>query len=301
MRWFGWIVCLMACSIASGCNTGRSGARLSAVGSYNSTQMRPLADRPRLGIATFKVEGESLDANANLGETAADQFSQLLGRANRFNVINRGEFQGKLDAQHLNDVFRPGQFMRAAKIDGVDYVLLGTITNLRITKKVEEAGMMQKAVDFVKRSSDNKNIMVSATCGVGFQIIDPETRDIVLSNNSELARTGGAGEMGLSMMNSADANVSAGQEISVSREDRVQIMRLAIDDAIRKSLPKIDRFLDSQSKSMPSRSAPVVAANPNPSTMQSMPSQNVVTGVCPVCGEHNDPGVKFCRKCGAKL
>jgi curli biogenesis system outer membrane secretion channel CsgG len=263
--------------------------------------MRPLADRLRLGIATFKVEGESLDPNANLGDASADQFAQLLGRANRFNVINRGEFQRTLDAHKLNDVVRPGQLVRAATIDGVDYVLVGSITNLRITKKVEAPGMMQQAVDFVKRSADNKNISVTATCGVGFQIIDPETRDIVVTNNSELNRSGGAGEMGFTMMTDSDANAQPGAEIPVSREDRVQIIRLAVDEAIRKSLPKIDRFLESQSKSTAPRSVPALATNPSPSTVQSTPSQNVATGVRPVCGEHNDPSVKYCRKCGAKL
>ena len=301
MRLVALLFCLIAAGYSCGCNMGGSGAKLSAVGNYSSNQMKPLSDRPRLGIATFKVEGESLDPNANLGDDAADQFAQLLGRANRFNVINRAEFHGKLEAQHLNDAVRPGQLMRATKIDGIDYVLVGTITNMHVTKKAEEPGMMQKAVDFVKRSSDNKNIIVSATCGVGFQIIDPETRDIVLTNNSELDRTGGAGELGLNMMSQSGADVAAGQELSVSREDRVQVMRLAIDDAIRKSMPKIDRFLASQSKSSPAQSAPGVAANPNSTTMQSAPAQNIATGVCPVCGEHNDPSVKFCRKCGAKL
>ncbi|MBC8109213.1 MAG: zinc-ribbon domain-containing protein [Anaerolineae bacterium] len=295
------IIGLLALALLVGCGSSGGGASLAQVGTYSHGSSRALADRPRLGIATFKVEGDSLDADASLGDTAADQFAQMLGRANRFNVINRDEFRGMLDAKRLTDVVRPGQFMRAAKIDGVDYVLVGTITNLRITKKLEEPGMVQKVTDFVKRSADNKNIMVSATCGVGFQIIDPETRDIVLTNNSELDRTSGAGEMGLNMMNNSGANVAPGAEIPVSREDRVQIMRLAIDDAIRKSLPKIDRFLESQSKSTPARSAPAVAATPNPTTIQSAPVQNVATGICSVCGEHNDPGVKFCRKCGAKL
>lgn len=290
-------VCMLP--VLAGCGSSGSGASLDAVGKYSTAAPRSMDERPKLGISTFKVEGESLDPNANLGDAASDQFAELLRKSNRFEVVAQNDFSSLLQSQRLTDVVRPGQFMRAAKINGVDYILVGTITNLRITKKLEEAGMVQKVTDFVKRSADNKNVVVSATCGVGFQIIDPETRDIVLTNNSELNRTAGAGEMGLNVMTASSENVQPGAEIQVSREDRVQVIRLAIDDAIRKSLPKIDRFLESESKSR-TRAAPV-AVTSAPTTNQNISAPQVVSGVCPVCGEKNDAGVKFCRKCGGKL
>ncbi|CAN5417538.1 hypothetical protein BH09PLA1_BH09PLA1_15240 [soil metagenome] len=311
MKMIGLILCSMATALVCGCTGGSGGASLKQVGTYSRGTMTSVSDRPRLGMASFKVEGDSLDSNANLGDTAADQMGQLLVKTNRFNVVNRAEFTGLLENQRLADVVRPGQFMRAANIDGVDYVLVGTVTNLKITKKLEEPDMMKKVTDFVKRSADNKQVVVSATCGVGFQIIDPATRDIVLTNNSELDRTGGAADMGLDLM--AGEAATPGAELSVSREDRVQIMRLALDDAIRKSLPKIDRFLQSQSKATApttapvapapqgTMSAPVHTAAPSPVERSSAPAQNVSKKVCPVCGEQNDPSVKFCKKCGAKL
>jgi hypothetical protein len=44
------------------------------------------------------------------------------------------------------------------------------------------------------------------------------------------------------------ANAEAGSDIQIDDDNKGKILRLAIDDAIRKALPKIDRVLVSKSK-----------------------------------------------------
>jgi curli biogenesis system outer membrane secretion channel CsgG len=316
-------VILTGCGLGSGGGSG--GVAPASVGSY-SPPPASLTDRPRVGITVFKVEGDpSLSlpqsmSGQGLGETTADQMAELLTKTGRFTVIAREEFSSLLDRQQLAGVVRPGSLVRPADIDGIDYVLVGTVSSLSVVKKSEDPGMMQRFTDFVSQSASNKQVIVTATCGIGFNLIDPETGDIVISNNSELNRTAGAKDLGIDVMPGAADATSESAGLSVSRQDRVQIIRLALDDAIRKSLPKVDRFLESRqsarspggrgvagslgnapprASSTPDRT-PVVTEQPA-TAPTTPPAPAAGKLACPVCETENDPNVRFCRKCGAKV
>jgi curli biogenesis system outer membrane secretion channel CsgG len=317
---------LIAVALLTGCSSG-SGMSFAKVGSYSPPPS--LAQRPRLGVTSFAidVDSSSTQPSAALGDYAADQMAQLLSKSGRFTVIGRQDFASMLDRQNLAGAVKPGQVVQISNIDGVEYVLVGSISNLNISKKAQEPGMVDQVKDFVTRAGAKKDVIVTATCGVGFSVIDPGTSDIVISNNSEFTRTAGAKEFGIDIMEDT-SSVAAGAELPVNNADREKVIHLAVDDAIRKALPKIDRFLASRrtgalaatptappshtvSSGLVNDSAtPAAARDTTPPAPATAPAAapsvapvpaKVATKTCPVCGAENDAAARFCKKCGSKL
>lgn len=314
----------IAVALLVGCSSG-SGMSFAKVGSYSPPPS--LAQRPKLGVTSFAidVDSSSTQPTAAPGDYAADQMAQLLTKSGRFEVIGRQDFAAMLDRQSLSGAIKPGRVIQVATIDGADYVLVGSISNLNITKKAQEPGMVDQVKDFVTRAGAKKDVMITATCGVGFSVIDPSTNDIVISNNSEFTRTAGAKDFGIDVMDDT-SSVEAGAELPANNADREKVISLAVDDAIRKSLPKIDRFLASRRTGAlaatptapPSHtvSSGLVTDNAAPAAARDTTQPSVTpsaahpaapgavraaTKTCPVCGAENDAAARFCKKCGSKL
>jgi ribosomal protein L40E len=171
---------------------------------------------------------------------------------------------------------------------------------------------------WVQQSAHNKQVQIAATCNVGWKLIEPSTGDVVLSNNSQFARTGPSSDFGIDVLQAA-ASQSADVELPVSEDDREQVVRLALDDAVRKSLAKIDRFLQSRGglesgavnlapstkpatrgAPTPPTPAPVGAARSQQAAPAALP-KSTPGKVCPACGALNDPAAKFCKRCGGNL
>jgi curli biogenesis system outer membrane secretion channel CsgG len=304
----GAIIYIIALLLA-GCSTGGGGSSTDNVGQYSAAPTG--ANRPRLGIATFRADddpGRPL-GSAGLGEVAADELAVLLGKTGRFEVVGRAEVASLLERQGLTDLVRPGVMVGTAPLPGVDYLLVGSLTNLSIHKRAESPDVMDRMKNFVRQMPQNKDVAVTLRCGVGLSIVDPGTGDVVVTNNSELDRTGPAEELGLDVMESMAAT-QPGAALPVSEADREQVVRLALDDAIRKSLPKIDRFLASRAGGATAlvpvaEVAPAAAAATAPTT-GSMTAPAPPTGAasqkpCPTCSTPNDSAATFCRRCGGRL
>jgi curli biogenesis system outer membrane secretion channel CsgG len=298
-------------------------APVNALGEYRPAP--ETADKPKVAVASMKVEGDAPSgatvgtAGANLGDVAADEMAKLMEKAGRVQVVPRTKLGEMLSQANAADALRPGALVRPVSLNGVDYVLVGTITNLSVTKRKETSDTWQKMKHWVEQSSSNRSVSVTTSCGVGFNLIDPATGDVVLSNNSEFNYSGPAVSLGLDVL---AAESSSPGVLPVTDEDRVQVIRLALDDAIHKSLPKTDRFLASRHGATPPAStAPALAATTAPvnsaaaagATTPAPPSapttsSSVTTAnpsaakkICPTCGAENAATAKFCRQCGAKL
>lgn len=74
------------------------------------------------------------------------------------------------------------------------------------------------------------------------RLVDPETGEILVSNFSEFKRTDSASAIGVDVLG---ASAESDANISIREDDKGKILRLALDDALRKTLPKIDRLLTS--------------------------------------------------------
>jgi membrane protease subunit (stomatin/prohibitin family) len=97
------------------------------------------------------------------------------------------------------------------------------------------------------------------------------------------------------------ASATAGAELKISDDDKGKVLRLALDEALRKMLPKIDAYLVRQSKTAPTP-APAAQA---PAKAGAAPATRAVPAAakkfCGQCGTAIAPGAKFCGNCGAKV
>jgi curli biogenesis system outer membrane secretion channel CsgG len=271
-------------------------------------------NKPRVGVPPFAVTASGIfGQGGDLNGLAADQMTTLLDQSDRFKVIERAQLDQLLKEQNLEGIVRPGEMAKQGQVRGVDYLLLGKVTNLRVKheKKGNSFGVGQLGglVNLGGAAVSNSDTVLTTECGVDIRLVDPTNGEMMTTNFSEYKKTDSASSMGLTILG---ANAESSADIQLSEDDKGKILRLALDDALRKSLPKIDKFLRSQ----PAKSAdaapsgnnvpPPPAGNPPAGNTNSAPPAGGNTAVagkkfCPQCGTANAADAKFCSKCGAKL
>jgi curli biogenesis system outer membrane secretion channel CsgG len=272
-------------------------------------------NRPRVGVPPFAVQtGMGFGGGGDANSLAADQMTTLLDASDRFTVIERTQLQKLIDEQNLEGVVKPGELAKPGQVRGVDYLLLGKVTNLRVKKETKGNGFglaqLGGVVNLGGADVKNTETIITTECGVDIRLVDPTTGALMTSNFSEYKKTDSANSMGLAILG---ANAESNADIQLSEDDKGKILRLALDDAFRKSLPKIDKFLrnqpakglvsDAPAPSAPNPSAPAAPVLPTGAT--AAPSTDNATlaakKFCPQCGTANAADAKFCSKCGAKL
>jgi curli biogenesis system outer membrane secretion channel CsgG len=285
-----------------GCKSSSQQSLVSNIGSYGSAPT--VTNRPKLGITPFKIDDDQPSQSPQaLSNTAADEMGRLILRSGRFDVVDRAATAEILERAHLTGIVRPGRLIQTAAVPGLDYLLLGTISNLRIQREAPppaDEGLMEKVKGFADKLTKNEEAMVTADCAVAIQVVDPATGDVVVFNSSELHQTATASAMGLDVMQTGGG---ATTQPRVSEADRLAVARLALDDALRKSLPKIDRFLESGQAGAAAIATTAPVAPTSQSTLSNptpAPTQTA-NKICPTCGAENDRAAKFCKRCGAKL
>lgn len=275
--------------------------------------------KPRVGVPPFNVQAQgSFGGGSDLNSLAADQMTTLLDQSDRFRVIERAQLQKLLDEQNLEGIVRPGELAKPAQVRGVDYLLIGKVTDLRVKKenKGNEFGLAQLGGIVNAGGADvkNKETVITTECGVDIRLVDPTTGETMphTSSFSEYKRTDSAKSMGVAILG---ANAQSDADIELSEDDKGKILRLALDDALRKAIPQIDRFLMEQpmksSSAAPANNGAPAGVTPTdsaasgagapPAPSNPSPASLAAKKFCPNCGAPNDPNAKFCAKCGAKL
>lgn len=267
-------------------------------------------ERPRVGVPPFSVQtaGGIFNNNGDLNTLAADQMTTLLDQSDRFRVIERAQLQKLIDEQNLEGVVKSGELAKQAQVRGVDYLVLGKVTNLRVKRETKSngfgLGQVGGLVNVGGAAVNQNDVNITTECGVDIRFVDPTTGQIMVSNFSEFNRTDSANSMGVTILGTS-AQSSA--DIQLTEDDKGKILRLALDDAYRKSLPKIDKFLRNQpaktSDAAPQNNAPPVNSGNSNSSPATGSGNTAVAGkkFCPNCGTANPLDAKFCSKCGAKL
>lgn len=202
---------------------------------------------PRVGIPAMEVGS---DASAGMENIAADQLATLLVRTDRFDVIERSQLQKLLDEQGLEGTVVAEEASAKGRIRGVDYLLLGKVTNLRVkeTRTNNKSGfgnIVNIATENVSGGIggldiDSSKVEIKVECGVDLRLVDPTTGSTIEANFSEYTRTDKASSMGVQVLG---VGAKGDADIQMSDDDRGLILRLALDDAVRKMLPRIDRKL----------------------------------------------------------
>ena len=320
---FGGLLCF-----AYGCsNTGESASRdklTSNVGKYEPAPQTS-AERPRVGVPPFKVQTNGGIKNTQtLPQLAADQMTTLLDQTGRFDVTERAQVEQLLDEQNLEGIVRPDQMAKAGQVLGVDYLLIGKVTNFRVKQDQTKSGLNLGGIGAAVGGNrygagnsgfDQKKQRITTECGVDIRLVDPSTGRVAASHFGEFKRTDSAGALGVSVLG---IGASSDAEVTIEEDDAGKILRLAFDDALRKMLPKIDAELQNRGKRpRTAAKAPAAAAvAPADDTdagadaatppAKSAPSNSATGGAaaskfCPECGTKVAATIKFCPKCGAKI
>ena len=288
---------------SSGETAGADHALMANVGNYPPAPSG--AAKPRVGVPSFKVttSGSFFGGGADLNDLAADQATTLLYKSGRFDLVERGQLTKLLDEQNLEGIVKAGELAKAGKVGGVDYLLLGRVTNLRVKREDSRKGANVAGIGgmFSGLGFDKKSTTVTTECGVDIRLVDPTTGKVVVAESSEFKRTDSANAMGISILGGhaeGDANVS------LSEDDKGKILRLALDDAVRKALPNIDEFLRHGNPVGSGPVTPPVAPVAPVTTVppEAVPAQpSAEKKFCPECGKPVAAGVKFCPNCGHKM
>ncbi len=209
--------------------------------------------QPRLGVPPFKASGSA--AGSNIGENAADQLTTLALNTDRFQVIERAQLEQLLNEQGLAGVVKGDEMAKPGVVRGVDFLIYGKVTNFRVKKESNKGGFGLANVGLPGGGSfgafdyKNKNAKITAECGVDLRMVDPSSGQVMAANFSEYKRTDSIRGFGVEILG---ANAESDANLEVDEDNQGKILRLALDDALRKMLPKIDNTLK---KGPPSKAA----------------------------------------------
>ena len=136
----------------------------------------------------------------------------------------------------------------------------------------------------------NQDVALKVECGVDLRLVDPTTGQTVVADFSEFDRTDTASSMGLQILG---GNVDSNAAVQLGEDDQGRILRLALDDCLRKMLPKIDRLLQQRGKQSAAGQSPTGAT-----TEDTSPTVPKLAQFCSGCGQRLAPGARFCAGCG---
>jgi curli biogenesis system outer membrane secretion channel CsgG len=217
--------------------------------------------RVRAAVPVFQ-KGDKL--TTDMAELASDQLVSLMVNTDRFDVVERNQLEALLKEQGLEGIVRSGELAQMAQVRGIDYLLLGKITNFRVKAEKTSKGFNLGSIPIPGTRGalglfdiNDKNSKIQVDVGVDLRLVDPTTGSAMAANFSEYQRVDSLGAMGVSILG---ANAQADAELSVDADSQGKILRLALDDCIRKMLPKIDRALIARAKAEAAKAAATAPA-----------------------------------------
>jgi curli biogenesis system outer membrane secretion channel CsgG len=328
-------LCVAALLLACGCSSNKESAsrdKLTAdVGRYTPPPRELGDNKPRVGVPPFKVTVAPGSFNGNssqLAQIAADQMTTLLDRSGRFDVIERAQVEQMLDEQNMEGIVRGDEMAKAGQVRGVDYLLVGKVTNFRVKQEQTKSGVDVGGIGGLvgggrfgagSTGFDQKNQRITTECGVDIRLLDPSTGKIAVSHFGEFRRTDSAGALGISVFG-IGGHSDAG--VTIEADDAGKILRLAFDDALKKMMPEIDQKIlakagkrreanegRTRTTAAPAREAEQDSAGDDAAAQEEEQPQKPARGAGGGSGS-NAPrsnvaptaaGKKFCPECGEAL
>jgi len=236
---FAAIVAALACTACSKSReTAEKDTMTAHVGTYPPAPAG--AFRPRVGIPQFKVS--SSESTGDTGAVAADQLTTLAVMSNRFDVIERAQLEQLLAEQNLGGVVKEGEVAKPAQIRGVNYLILGKITNFRVKAEKAKGGFNLGSLGghFGAFDYQNSKSTVTVECGVDLRLVDPESGTTAAAHFGEYKRTDSLSSMGIGVLGYRNENDAT---LKLDKDNEGKVLRLALDEALRKMLPQIDSHL----------------------------------------------------------
>jgi curli biogenesis system outer membrane secretion channel CsgG len=202
-------------------------------------------EAPRVGVPAFEVDNRR-GATESMNTVAADILTTLAANTGRFRVIERAQLTQLTREQGLEGIVQWDEVTEMGQVRGVDYLILGKVTNFRLqaTDSRGGVGIGQTRLPFGGAIGafdlSNRNARITAEVGVDLRLVNPATGEVLAANFSEFNRTDSVSGFGVQILGvraESDAN------LEVSEDDQGRILRLALDDALRKMLPAVDNAL----------------------------------------------------------
>jgi curli biogenesis system outer membrane secretion channel CsgG len=255
-----------------------------------SGTQRLMAAVPPFETNEKDIFGYSITGN-ELSSLAADQMTTLLFKTGRFKVIERAQLNQLLREQNLEGIVKEGELAQMGKVRGVDYLLLGKITNFRIKREDTSTDygvggrISRELLDGIAGGFRKDTTRITSEVGVDIRLVDPESGEVLMAEFSEYERTDTADSMGIRV---AGIGGSGNSNVQVGKDDAGQVLRLAFADALKKAMPQIDRLMIEKSREAGASAAPSEA-----------PAG--ASKFCGSCGSKIAASTKFCSSCGAKV
>jgi len=295
----GWMVVVLGCVHLVGCNGAKKPTEQEQFyptpGRYTAAPLN--ATRPRVGIPVPDVQvvaGATPEARS--GEDAADQLFWVADQSGRFNLIERERLAQMIEQQGMTGIIRPGALNRKGHLRGVDYLLICRISGLSIS------GVEQPSTVSVANAERLMHIStppprVTTTCRVEMRLIEPTTGAAAATVDDSFNRVCSPQAMGLNI----PAPVPTVLHLS---DDQINaVLRVVLDDALRRLLPEADAVLTLPASTNPA--APDLAAGAPSATELihgAATTQPAIAKIhCPECGAEVSPDDEFCPNCGARL
>jgi len=187
----------------------------------------------------------------------------------------------------------------------VDYILIGKVTNFRVKAEKSAAGFGlgdisgPLGVRVGGFDYKNKKSRVKAEVGVDIRLVDPSTGQTPVAQFGSTTGPTRSAPWASRSLGRAPRPKPTSRSM---RTTRASFLRLALDDAIRKMLPKTDKLLKQRAKDKKPADVGAAAAAETPSATTPPPAgtEPAAKKFCGNCGKQIAAGVKFCGSCGAK-
>lgn len=205
----------------------------------------------QVGVPAFQVgsigqDSSKTESKRMLANVAADQLTTLAIKSGRFKVYERAQLDKLLAEQHLTNIVSEGTLAAQGRIRGVDYLLLGQVTSFRVKAETSSGGVGGVGSLFRRIGHSDvpdfdiktKSSRITVECGVDLRLVDPQTGQALVAESEDFERTDRVGTMGISV---EGLRVDSGGELTINEDDYGKVLRLALDGALRKMLPSIDK------------------------------------------------------------
>lgn len=208
------------------------------VGIYSRPPAGYISPKPTMGVLEFKDK----TGNRNKGVAAADQLTTLWVKSKRFTVVERTRLKDILKEQNMEGIVRPGEIPPAGEVRGCRYLCYGSVTDFEIktTNSRKGGGFLRgitRAVGVPVLDFDFSKSELFFHIGIDVRIVDTTTGEIVFAELADVKRTETAKGMGLGI---AGIDVSKSGSVKIDNKNQGRLLRLALDEVVKKLLPEID-------------------------------------------------------------
>jgi curli biogenesis system outer membrane secretion channel CsgG len=289
------ILSLLAClTILAGCGTSTketvTADKMPEVGNYPP----PPAGARKIRAAVVEFQDKS---GTNCADAAGEQLETQVVSCQRFSLIDRMQLKQILKEQNMEGIVDPAELAKPGKVRGVDYLLIGVVTNFRLmTERSDtDSGILDRALGSVAPLHiDTSKTIITTDVGVDIKLVNTTTGEIVCKEFGEVKKQITAKAWGVRVIGTGG---DARNNVQVDRDSQGKILRHAVDEALRKMLPRIDEKLTSAAAAYCPKCKTEIAAG---AKFCAKCGTIIETPKCE-CGADLEPNAKFCSKCGKKV